>query len=84
MFRIFPLLFLLFTCLNPATARAEVIATFYSHDFGDHFPHAFVKLKGTVKPLRRLNSRLPDTTPSTVTISALNPASRARSTWTTC
>lgn len=31
-----------------ATAHAEVIATFYSHDFGDHFPHAFVKLKGTV------------------------------------
>jgi hypothetical protein len=30
------------------SAQAEVIATFYSHDFGDHFPHAFVKLKGTV------------------------------------
>lgn len=29
-------------------AQAEVVATFYSHDFGDHFPHAFVKLKGTV------------------------------------
>jgi hypothetical protein len=29
-------------------ARAEVVATFYSHDFGDHFPHAFVKLVGTV------------------------------------
>lgn len=29
-------------------ADAEVIATFYSHDFGDHFPHAFVKLQGTV------------------------------------
>jgi hypothetical protein len=29
-------------------AKAEVVATFYSHDFGDHFPHAFVKLKGTV------------------------------------
>ena len=23
-------------------------ATFYSHDFGDHFPHALVTLKGTV------------------------------------
>jgi hypothetical protein len=30
------------------SAHAEVIATFYSHDFGDHFPHAFVKLTGTV------------------------------------
>jgi hypothetical protein len=30
------------------SAQAEVIATFYSHDFGDHFPHAFVKLTGTV------------------------------------
>ena len=30
------------------SANAEVIATFYSHDFGDHFPHAFVKLKGTI------------------------------------
>lgn len=25
-----------------------MVATFYSHDFGDHFPHAFIKLKGTV------------------------------------
>lgn len=48
MFRIFPLLFLLFASLNPVAAKAEVIATFYSHDFGDHFPHAFVKLKGRV------------------------------------
>jgi hypothetical protein len=29
-------------------ASAEVSATFYSHDFGDHFPHTFVKLSGTV------------------------------------
>ncbi len=43
---------LLLICLllfSPATqAHAEVTATFYSHDFGDHFPHGFVKLKGTV------------------------------------
>lgn len=32
----------------PAHARAEIIATFYSHDFGDHFPHTFFTLKGTV------------------------------------
>jgi hypothetical protein len=31
----------------PATVRAEVVATFYSHDFGDHFPHTFITLKGT-------------------------------------
>ncbi|MGB5076693.1 MAG: hypothetical protein WBO17_04360 [Sphingorhabdus sp.] len=34
--------------LNPLQLRAEVVATFYSHDFDDYFPHAFVKLKGTV------------------------------------
>lgn len=32
----------------PAQARAEIVATFYSHDFGDHFPHAFIRLKGKV------------------------------------
>ena len=34
--------------LLSASANAEVTATFYSHDFGDHFPHALVKLNGTV------------------------------------
>lgn len=35
-------------CLGlPAAAQAEVVATFYSQDFGGSFPHAFVKLKGT-------------------------------------
>ena len=28
-------------------ASAQVVATFYSHDFGSHFPHAFVVFKGT-------------------------------------
>jgi hypothetical protein len=32
----------------PAPANAEVVATFYSRDFGDYFPHAFVQLTGTV------------------------------------
>jgi hypothetical protein len=44
-------LFLLITFILMVAApqaKAEVVATFYSHDFGDHFPHAFVKLKGTV------------------------------------
>ena len=31
----------------PAAAQAEVVATFYSQDFGGSFPHAFVKLDGT-------------------------------------
>lgn len=35
--------------LSPAQARAEIMATFYSHDFGDHFPHTFFTLKGTVE-----------------------------------
>jgi len=30
-------------------ARAEVLATFYSHDFdGAYFPHAFIRLQGTI------------------------------------
>lgn len=48
MFRYFTLFVALFIASFSTTARAEVVATFYSHDFGDHFPHAFVKLKGTV------------------------------------
>ncbi len=35
--------------LFPASAHAQVVATFYSHDFGDHFPHTFIRLKGTVQ-----------------------------------
>jgi hypothetical protein len=31
-----------------SAAYAEVQATFYSRDFGSYFPHAFIKLKGTV------------------------------------
>ncbi len=31
-----------------APARAEVVVRFYSHDFGDRFPHAFVVMKGKV------------------------------------
>ena len=27
-------------------ARAEVVVSFYSHDFGNRFPHAFIVLKG--------------------------------------
>jgi hypothetical protein len=40
-------LFLLCAGLT-APARAEVVVSFYSHDFGDRFPHAFIVLKGQV------------------------------------
>lgn len=41
---------LIFAILSqfPASVRAEVVATFYSHDFGAYFPHAFVRLQGKV------------------------------------
>ena len=42
------LLIALIVSVVSASAHAEVAATFYSHDFGDHFPHALVKLNGTV------------------------------------
>ena len=48
MSRISALLFALFLILSPVQARAEITATFYSHDSGDHFPHTFFTLKGTV------------------------------------
>jgi hypothetical protein len=48
MFRIFALFIAAFVSQLSIGAKAEVVATFYSHDFGDHFPHAFVKLQGTV------------------------------------
>jgi hypothetical protein len=48
MFRHFMLLLFAIGSLFPTSASADVTATFYSHDFGDHFPHALVKLKGTV------------------------------------
>lgn len=34
--------------LASGMAKAEVIITFYSHELGQNFPHAFVKLVGTV------------------------------------
>ncbi|WP_294030555.1 hypothetical protein [Sphingopyxis sp.] len=43
------LLSLLMLCAGLSfPARAEVIVSFYSHDFGDRFPHAFIVMKGTV------------------------------------
>ena len=48
MARFLSLLIGLVLLIVPPEASAEVTATFYSHEFGDHFPHAVVKLKGTV------------------------------------
>ena len=43
------LLSLLLLCAGlAAPARAEVVVSFYSHDFGDRFPHAFIVLKGKI------------------------------------
>ncbi len=39
----------LFVIALPAQSRAEVLATFYSHDMKDnYFPHALIRLQGTV------------------------------------
>jgi hypothetical protein len=46
--RLILLSFCLFCMGVSAPARAEVIVHFYSHDFGDRFPHAFVVLEGKV------------------------------------
>jgi hypothetical protein len=48
MFRYCVLLIFAILSQFPAAVRAEVVATFYSHDFGENFPHAFVRLKGKV------------------------------------
>ena len=49
MFRLLiSILFAVLLATMPGQARADVIATFYSHDFGDYFPHTFIRLKGTV------------------------------------
>ncbi len=43
------ILSLLMLCAGLTTpARAEVVVSFYSHDFGDRFPHAFIVMKGTL------------------------------------
>lgn len=43
------LLSLLLLCVGLANpVRAEVVVSFYSHDFGDRFPHAFIVLKGKI------------------------------------
>ncbi len=33
----------------PASARADIVVAFYSHDFGSSFPHAFITIAGTLQ-----------------------------------
>jgi hypothetical protein len=49
MIRLPALLLAILLMIAPTAGRAQVTATFYSHDFGDHFPHTFFTLKGTVE-----------------------------------
>ncbi len=46
-FTLFAIVIALAAMLIPATTMAQVTITFYSHDFGDRFPHTFITLKGT-------------------------------------
>ncbi len=39
---------LLLSVVASGMVRAEVIITFYSHELGQNFPHAFIKLTGTL------------------------------------
>ncbi|PKP98771.1 MAG: hypothetical protein CVT74_09950 [Alphaproteobacteria bacterium HGW-Alphaproteobacteria-13] len=48
MFRPILLTLLLFCMGMGVPARAEVQVGFYSHDFGDRFPHAFIVLEGRI------------------------------------
>ena len=41
--------------LMPGTARADVAVTFYSHEFGSSFPHAFFTMKGELDDGKTVN-----------------------------
>ncbi len=46
---------LLMACIS-VTARAEVNVTFYSHDFGKNFPHAFFVAKGETADGKKIDT----------------------------
>lgn len=48
MFRLILLPLLVFCMGFAGPARADVLVGFYSHDFGDRFPHAFIVLEGRI------------------------------------
>ena len=54
MARLLALIIAILCIFAPINARAEITATFYSHDFGDHFPHTFITLKGTVEATKEV------------------------------
>lgn len=57
MFRLFAALLFAVSMLVMPKAHAEVAMTFYSHDFGSNFPHAFFTLKGKLDASgRQINS----------------------------
>lgn len=41
--------------LMPSAARADVAVTFYSHEFGSSFPHAFFTMKGELDDGKPIN-----------------------------
>ncbi|MDM8011485.1 MAG: hypothetical protein QUV08_11030 [Parasphingorhabdus sp.] len=54
--RIAGLAMLLMTASFSVTARAEVAVTFYSHDFGKNFPHAFFVAKGETSDGKKVDT----------------------------
>lgn len=46
---------LMMACFS-VTARAEVAVTFYSHDFGKNFPHAFFVAKGELADGKKVDT----------------------------
>ena len=54
--RIAGLALLLMTASFSVTARAEVAVTFYSHDFGKNFPHAFFVAKGETSDGKKVDT----------------------------
>jgi hypothetical protein len=45
--RFWQMIFILFLTAAPGAVRAEVVVSFYSHELGSTFPHAFITVKGT-------------------------------------
>lgn len=54
--RIAGLAMLLMTASFSVAARAEVAVTFYSHDFGKNFPHAFFVAKGETSDGKKVDT----------------------------
>ncbi|MEH6827362.1 hypothetical protein [Parasphingorhabdus sp.] len=50
------LVMLLFMACFSVAARAEVTVTFYSHDFGKNFPHAFFVAKGELADGKKVDT----------------------------